>query len=64
MIESLVPAASTYAWEIDALFELVFWLVGFWFIACEVDLWFKGSAIGVAEEIREPRAEHHRNVLI
>ena len=35
MIESMVPAASTYAWEIDYLFTLVFVLVGFWFLACE-----------------------------
>lgn len=35
MIESLVPAASTYAHEIDNLFTLIFVLVGFWFLLCE-----------------------------
>ena len=35
MIESLVPAASTYAGDIDFLFDLIFWLVGFWFVLCE-----------------------------
>jgi cytochrome c oxidase subunit 2 len=35
MIESLVPAGSTYAWEIDYLFTMMFVVVGFWFFACE-----------------------------
>jgi len=35
MIESLVPAGSSYAWEIDYLFTFMFVLVGFWFLACE-----------------------------
>jgi cytochrome c oxidase subunit 2 len=35
MIESLVPAASTYAGDIDDLFTLIFILVGFWFVLCE-----------------------------
>ena len=35
MIESLVPAASTYAGDIDFLFDLIFWIVGFWFILSE-----------------------------
>ena len=35
MIESLVPAASTYAADIDAVFTLVFVLVGFWFVLTE-----------------------------
>ena len=35
MIESLVPAASTYASSIDDLFTLIFVLVGFWFILSE-----------------------------
>ena len=35
MIESLVPAASTYANDIDDLFTLIFVLVGFWFILCQ-----------------------------
>jgi cytochrome c oxidase subunit 2 len=35
MIESLVPAASTYAADIDAIFTLVFVLVGFWFVLTE-----------------------------
>ncbi|HJO24207.1 MAG: cytochrome c oxidase subunit II [Myxococcota bacterium] len=36
MIESLVPAASTYAGDIDDLFTLIFVLVGFWFVLSEV----------------------------
>jgi cytochrome c oxidase subunit 2 len=36
LIGRLVPAASTYAQQIDNLFELIFWLVGFWFVLCEV----------------------------
>ena len=40
MIESLVPAASTYAADIDDVFTLVFVLVGFWFVLTEgVFLW-------------------------
>jgi cytochrome c oxidase subunit 2 len=40
MIESLVPAASTYAADIDAVFTLIFVLVGFWFVLTEgVFLW-------------------------
>jgi cytochrome c oxidase subunit 2 len=40
MIESLVPAASTYAAEIDAVFTLIFVLVGFWFVLTQgVFLW-------------------------
>jgi cytochrome c oxidase subunit 2 len=35
MIEQFVPAASTYARDIDGLFTLIFWLVGFWFIVCQ-----------------------------
>jgi cytochrome c oxidase subunit 2 len=41
LIESLVPAASTYAKDIDFVWELIFWLVGFWFILSEgVFFWF------------------------
>jgi cytochrome c oxidase subunit 2 len=40
MIERLVPAASTYAADIDAVFTLIFVLVGFWFVLCQgVFLW-------------------------
>ena len=35
MIESLIPAASTYAGDIDDLFTLIFVLVGFWFFLCQ-----------------------------
>lgn len=35
MIESLVPAASTYAKDIDFVWELVFWLVAFWLVLTE-----------------------------
>ncbi len=36
MIEAYVPAASTYARDIDGLFTLIFVIVGFWFVVCEV----------------------------
>jgi len=36
MIERLVPAASTFAGDIDFVFSLIFWLVGFWFLAAQV----------------------------
>lgn len=36
MIESMLPAASTYASHIDDLFTLIFVLVGFWFVLCEI----------------------------
>ncbi len=35
MIEHFVPAASTYARDIDALFTLILVLVGFWFLLSE-----------------------------
>jgi len=35
MIEHWVPAASTYAGDSDFLFDLIFWIVGFWFVLCE-----------------------------
>ena len=36
MIESLVPAGSSYAGDIDFLVNLILWIVGFWFVACEL----------------------------
>jgi cytochrome c oxidase subunit 2 len=36
MIERYVPAASTFAGDVDFVFDLVFWLVGFWFVLSEV----------------------------
>jgi cytochrome c oxidase subunit 2 len=35
MIEHFLPAASTYASDVDALFTLIFVLVGFWFVVSE-----------------------------
>lgn len=35
MIEHFLPAASTYAADIDMLFSVIFWLVGFWFLLSE-----------------------------
>lgn len=35
MIEQFVPSASTYAQDIDFVFSLIFWLVGFWFLLSE-----------------------------
>jgi cytochrome c oxidase subunit 2 len=35
MIEHFIPVASTYARDIDNLFSLIFWLVGFWLVLTE-----------------------------
>jgi cytochrome c oxidase subunit 2 len=35
MIEYFIPAASSFASDIDWIFDLVFWLVGFWFLVSE-----------------------------
>ena len=35
MIESLVPRASTFAGDIDFLFDLIFWIVAFWFFLAQ-----------------------------
>lgn len=35
MLEWLIPAASTSAEEIDWLFALIFWTVGFWFVVAQ-----------------------------
>ncbi len=35
MIERYVTAASSYAQDVDALFTLIFVLVGFWFVVCQ-----------------------------
>jgi cytochrome c oxidase subunit 2 len=40
MIEYFIPAGSTYAGDIDNLIMLIFWLVGFWFILCEVAFFY------------------------
>ena len=34
IINQLVPQASTYAEDIDFVWEFIFWLVGFWTVAC------------------------------
>ena len=36
MIENWVLAASSYARDIDFVFDLVFWIVGFWFVLVEL----------------------------
>jgi cytochrome c oxidase subunit 2 len=35
MIEQFVPSGSTYANDIDFVFILIFWVVGFWFLLSE-----------------------------
>jgi len=35
MIHYFLPAISTYAGDIDFIIDLIFWLVGFWFILSE-----------------------------
>ena len=32
LIDGLLPQASTFAGDIDNLFALIFWIVGFWFV--------------------------------
>ncbi len=36
MLEHYLPAASTYASDIDGLVNLIFWIVGVWFVLCQV----------------------------
>jgi cytochrome c oxidase subunit 2 len=36
MIERMVPSASSFAGDIDFVFSLIFWLVGFWFMAAQI----------------------------
>jgi cytochrome c oxidase subunit 2 len=36
LLERLVPEASTYARDLDMLFEFIFWLVGFWFVLTNI----------------------------
>jgi cytochrome c oxidase subunit 2 len=40
MIEYFIPVGSTYAGDIDDLIMLIFWLVGFWFLLCEVAFFY------------------------
>jgi len=40
MIEHYLPVGSTYAGDIDSLVMLIFWLVGFWFILCELAFFY------------------------
>lgn len=41
ILEHIVPAASTYAGQIDGVWELIFWLTGFWLLVSEaVFFWF------------------------
>ena len=35
MIERYLTTASSYAQDVDALFTLIFVLVGFWFVVCQ-----------------------------
>jgi cytochrome c oxidase subunit 2 len=35
VIEPWVPAASTYAGQIDFVFSLIFWIIAFWFVLTE-----------------------------
>jgi cytochrome c oxidase subunit 2 len=36
LIERWVPSSSTYSGDIDFVFSLIFWIVGFWFVATEL----------------------------
>ena len=40
MIETYVEQASTYAWQIDGIFSLIFWIVAAWFLAAEAILFY------------------------
>jgi cytochrome c oxidase subunit 2 len=35
ILENIVPAASSYAGQIDGVWELIFWLTGFWLLVSE-----------------------------
>jgi cytochrome c oxidase subunit 2 len=69
MIERYVTAASTYASDIDALFTLIFVLVGFWFVLCEgVFFWlifrFRRREGQPAEYITGEEKSHKRWITI
>ena len=71
MIEFYVPAASTYAADIDSLFELMFWMVGFWFVLCEaVFFWlilrFRKRALDdrIGRAVRSIGIDDRRNLAV
>ncbi len=69
MIEYFVPAASSYAGDIDNLFTLVFVLVGFWFVLCEgvffgmIFRFRKRAGVG-SEYITGDEKSQHRWILL
>jgi cytochrome c oxidase subunit 2 len=64
MIEQLIPAASTYAGDIDGLFTLIFYLVGFWLIASESIFFYFifrfRKKEGVPSEYISGEEKHHK----
>ena len=69
MIESLVPQASSYAGDIDRLFDLIFYLVGFWFLlSLGTFFWlifrFRASANAKAEYVTGEEKHQKRWITI
>lgn len=69
MISYYIPALSTYAGDIDFIIDLIFWLVGFWFILSEgVFFWlivrYRKKDGVKAEYITGELAEHKRWITI
>ncbi|MBW1886479.1 MAG: cytochrome C oxidase subunit II [Deltaproteobacteria bacterium] len=69
MVSYYIPALSTYAGDIDFIIDLIFWLVGFWFILSEaVFFWlifrFRKKEGVKAEYITGELAEHKRWITI
>ncbi|MFT5441454.1 MAG: cytochrome c oxidase subunit 2 [Myxococcota bacterium] len=69
MVSYFLPALSTYAGDIDFIIDLIFWLVGFWFILSEgVFFWlifrYKKKEGVKAEYITGELPEHKRWITI
>ena len=53
LLERLVPQASTYARDLDWLFEGIFWVVGFWFVLTVADVLL--AAAGASASAQDTR---------
>ncbi len=69
MVSYFLPALSTYAGDIDFIIDLIFWMVGAWFILSEVLLFwmiirFRKKEGVKAEYISGELSEHKRWITI
>jgi cytochrome c oxidase subunit 2 len=65
MIEYFLPAASTYASDIDGIITLIFWIVSFWFICCQAIFFyfifrFREKKEGQKAEYITGELKHHK----